>query len=113
MPSSWKGSVIQYAGRIQRLPPEKREVRIYDYVDRKVPVLDRRFRRRLAGYRSIGFAEADLPPGYGEADDDWTLGRLGATQRQGSVSLEGQGINCSHASRQTATGNGSTGRATR
>ena len=32
------------------------------------------FRRRLAGYRSIGYVEGELPPGY-EADDDWTLGR--------------------------------------
>jgi superfamily II DNA or RNA helicase len=74
MPISWKGTLIQYAGRIQRLHPGKREVRIYDYVDRSVPVLDRMFRRRLAGYRSIGYVEAELPPGY-EADDDWTLGR--------------------------------------
>ena len=38
MPISWKGTLIQYAGRIQRLHPgKKREVRIYDYVDRKVP----------------------------------------------------------------------------
>jgi superfamily II DNA or RNA helicase len=75
MPISWKGTVIQYAGRIQRLHPAKREVHIYDYVDRSVPVLDRMFRRRLAGYRSIGYVEAELPPGYGEADDDWTMGR--------------------------------------
>ena len=75
MPISWKGTVIQYAGRIQRLHPGKREVRIYDYVDRNVPVFDRMFRRRLAGYRSIGYVEAELPSGYGEADDDWTLGR--------------------------------------
>jgi superfamily II DNA or RNA helicase len=75
MPISWKGTVIQYAGRIQRLHPGKREVRIYDYVDRNVPMLDRMFRRRLAGYRSIGYVEGELPPGYGEADDDWTLGR--------------------------------------
>jgi superfamily II DNA or RNA helicase len=75
MPISWKGTVIQYAGRIQRLHPGKREVRIYDYVDRNVPVLDRMFRRRLAGYRSIGYVVGELPPGYGEADDDWILGR--------------------------------------
>ena len=74
MPISWKGTVIQYAGRIQRLQPGKREVRIYDYVDRNVPVLERMFRRRLAGYRSIGYVEGELPMGY-EADDDWTLGR--------------------------------------
>jgi hypothetical protein len=47
----------------------------YDYVDRNIPVLDRMFRRRLVGYRSIGYVEADLPPGYSEADDDWTIGR--------------------------------------
>ncbi len=75
MPISWKGTVVQYAGRIQRLHPRKREIRIYDYVDRNIPVLERMFRRRLAGYRSIGYVEADLPPGYGEADDDWTIGR--------------------------------------
>jgi superfamily II DNA or RNA helicase len=75
MPISWKGTVIQYAGRIQRLHPRKREIRIYDYVDRNIPVLDRMFRRRLVGYRSIGYVEADLPPGYTEADDDWTIGR--------------------------------------
>jgi superfamily II DNA or RNA helicase len=74
MPISWKGTLIQYAGRIQRLHPGKREVRIYDYVDRNVPMLDRMFRRRLAGYRSIGYIEGELPFGY-EADDDWTLGR--------------------------------------
>jgi superfamily II DNA or RNA helicase len=75
MPISWKGTVIQYAGRIQRLHPRKREIRIYDYVDRNIPVLDRMFRRRSVGYRSIGYVEADLPPGYTEADDDWTIGR--------------------------------------
>jgi hypothetical protein len=74
MPISWKGTVIQYAGRIQRLHSAKREVRIYDYVDRNVPVLEGMFRRCLAGYRSIGYVEGELPLGY-EADDDWTLGR--------------------------------------
>ena len=75
MPLSWKGTLIQYAGRIQRLHPAKREVRIYDYVDRAVPVLERMFRRRLVGYRSIGYVEAELPLGYGEVDDDFVLGR--------------------------------------
>jgi superfamily II DNA or RNA helicase len=75
MPISWKGTVIQYAGRIQRLHPGKREVRIYDYVDRNVPVLDRMFRRRLTGYRSLGYIEGELPAGYGDEDDEWVLGR--------------------------------------
>jgi hypothetical protein len=37
-------------------------------------MLERMFRRRLAGYRSIGYVEGELPLGY-EADDDWTVGR--------------------------------------
>src|SRR5262245_50579727 len=37
MPVSWKGTLVQYAGRLHRLHPGKTEVRIYDYVDRDVP----------------------------------------------------------------------------
>jgi superfamily II DNA or RNA helicase len=32
MPVAWKGTMVQYAGRLQRLHPSKAEVRIYDYV---------------------------------------------------------------------------------
>ena len=71
MPISWKGTVIQYAGRIQRLHPGKREVRIYDYVDRNVPMLERMFRRRLAGYHSIGYIEGELPLSRGDGDGSW------------------------------------------
>jgi hypothetical protein len=39
MPVSWKGTLVQYAGRLHRLHPGKREVRIVDYVDGQVPVL--------------------------------------------------------------------------
>ena len=56
MPVSWKGTVVQYAGRLQRLHPGKTEVRIYDYVDRDVPMLARMFEKRLRGYRAIGYA---------------------------------------------------------
>jgi len=30
-------------------------VRVYDYVDCKVPVLDRMFEKRKRGYKSIGY----------------------------------------------------------
>src|SRR2546425_264696 len=56
MPVSWKGTLVQYAGRLQRLHPGKTEVRIYDYVDRDVPMLARMFEKRLRGYRAIGYA---------------------------------------------------------
>jgi superfamily II DNA or RNA helicase len=38
MPVSWKGTLVQYAGRLHRLHPGKAEVRIYDYVDRDAPI---------------------------------------------------------------------------
>jgi len=55
LPISWKGTLAQYAGRLHRLHYSKREVRIYDYVDMKVPMLERMFKRRLSGYRSLGY----------------------------------------------------------
>lgn len=55
LPVSWKGTLIQYTGRLHRTHPGKREVRIYDYVDRDVPMLARMFQRRLRGYRAIGY----------------------------------------------------------
>jgi len=61
LPVSWKGTLVQYTGRLHRLHPDKTEVRIYDYVDADVPVLARMFSRRLRGYRAIGYStEADF-----------------------------------------------------
>ena len=57
LPVSWKGTLVQYAGRLQRQSPQKREVRIYDYVDRNVPVLARMFEKRIKGYRALDYRE--------------------------------------------------------
>ena len=59
MPVSWKGTLVQYAGRLHRLHPGKTEVRIYDYVDREVPLFLRMFDKRLRGYRAIGYARRE------------------------------------------------------
>lgn len=56
MPVSWRGILSQYAGRLHRLHDDKSEVRIYDYVDRGIPVLARMFERRLKGYEALGYA---------------------------------------------------------
>jgi len=66
MPVSWKGTLVQYTGRLHRLYPGKTEVRIYDYVDREVPMLLRMFEKRLRGYRAIGYARDSTPAEYGE-----------------------------------------------
>ncbi|MGD9548999.1 MAG: DEAD/DEAH box helicase family protein [Candidatus Krumholzibacteriia bacterium] len=56
LPVSWKGTLVQYAGRLHRQSHGKSEVRIYDYVDRYVPMLARMFDRRMKGYRAMGYA---------------------------------------------------------
>ncbi len=55
MPFSWKGTIVQYAGRLQREHPGKHEVRVYDYVDANVPKLLRMHKKRLRGFRDIGY----------------------------------------------------------
>ena len=70
MPVSWKGTLVQYAGRLHRLYPGKAEVRIYDYVDREVPMLARMFEKRLRGYRAIGCARGSAPLRREDADGD-------------------------------------------
>jgi superfamily II DNA or RNA helicase len=54
-PFSWKGTLIQYVGRLNRTSYGKAEVIVYDYVDDKVPVLRRMFDRRIKGYKALGF----------------------------------------------------------
>jgi hypothetical protein len=49
------------------------EVRIYDYVDREVPMLLRMFEKRLTTYRAIGYARGEAPLGFGEAPPDLTV----------------------------------------
>jgi superfamily II DNA or RNA helicase len=70
LPVSWKGTLIQYTGRLHRLHPGKTEVCIFDYVDRDVPVLLRMFEKRLRGYRAIGYARGEAPLGYAEPGDE-------------------------------------------
>jgi superfamily II DNA or RNA helicase len=59
LPVSWKGTLVQYAGRLHRMHAGKIEVRVYDYVDGAVPSLARMFAKRLRGYRAIGYARDD------------------------------------------------------
>ena len=70
LPVSWKGTLIQYTGRLHRLHPGKTEVRIYDYVDRAVPMLMKMFEKRLRGYRAIGYARDEAPLGLREVEDE-------------------------------------------
>ncbi|MCJ7771597.1 MAG: helicase, partial [Desulfobacterales bacterium] len=55
LPISWKGTIAQYAGRLHRFHYNKKDVRIYDYIDPNVPMLERMYKRRLRGYHAIGY----------------------------------------------------------
>jgi superfamily II DNA or RNA helicase len=70
MPISWKGTLIQYSGRLHRRHPAKTEVRIYDYVDLEVPMLLRMFEKRLPTYRAIG---GEAPLGFAEPTEERTI----------------------------------------
>jgi superfamily II DNA or RNA helicase len=55
MPISWRGTLQQYVGRLHRIHHGKKLVRVFDYVDARVPMLARMFEKRLRGYRAIGY----------------------------------------------------------
>lgn len=59
-PISWSGTLQQYAGRLHRSHANKEEVQIYDYVDLQVPMLMAMFRKRVKGYRKMGYKGAEL-----------------------------------------------------
>ena len=73
LPVSWKGTLVQYTGRLHRLRPGKTEVRIYDYVDTAVPMLARMFEKRLRGYRAIGYARKEAPLGIGPEERETSI----------------------------------------
>lgn len=55
MPISFEGNVEQYAGRLNRDYEGKKDVIIFDYIDRYVPILERMYLKRLRTYKRIGF----------------------------------------------------------
>lgn len=55
MPISWKGKLAQYVGRLHRICEGKKEVIVYDYVDVNVGMLENMFRKRVSGYRVLGY----------------------------------------------------------
>ena len=55
MPSSFKGKIVQYTGRLHRYHKDKQDIRIYDYVDENVSVLERMHQKRLKTYKMLGY----------------------------------------------------------
>ena len=55
MPVSFRGRIIQYAGRLHREFSDKSEVLIFDYLDYKLQLANSMYRKRSAGYREMGY----------------------------------------------------------
>jgi very-short-patch-repair endonuclease len=89
LPVSWRGTIAQYAGRLNRLSDGKREVRIYDYADLDAPMLARMFDRRCRSYEAIGYTvvlPASAVPGWPvdvvlPADPVWKRDYSGSVRR--------------------------------
>jgi superfamily II DNA or RNA helicase len=69
MPTSWRGTLQQCVGRLHRLHENKHVVRVYDYVDSCVPVLNRMYEKRLKAYKAVGYTVA-RPSGEQDAQAD-------------------------------------------
>jgi superfamily II DNA or RNA helicase len=57
-PLAFKGRVVQYVGRLLRTHAGKHHVEFHDYVDSRIPVLDRMHTKRHPAYTTLGF---DIP----------------------------------------------------
>lgn len=54
-PISFKGRVVQYAGRLHRESEGKDDVRIHDYLDASSPVMLKMYRKRRKEYEAMGY----------------------------------------------------------
>ena len=69
MPLSWKGRLVQYAGRLHWRHEAKGAAVIFDYLDENHGITNAMFRRRLAGYKELGYS-VEMPketPQHGSA----------------------------------------------
>lgn len=65
MPISWSGTLSQYVGRLHREYDGKTDVKIYDYIDINVQMLENMYKKRLHGYAALGYAPES------KADDEY------------------------------------------
>jgi len=56
-PVSFKGRLVQYAGRVLRAYPGKLTAEVHDYHDAQMPVLASALAKRAPGYVSLGFQD--------------------------------------------------------
>jgi len=57
MPFAWRGTLQQYLGRLARASPGKKDIRVIDVHDTGHPMLVSMWRKRMRGYRALGWRE--------------------------------------------------------
>ena len=87
MPISWRGTLQQYVGRLHRLHENKHVVRVYDYVDACVPVLNRMYEKRVRAYKEVGYTVA-RPSGEQEAQADLKFAAIEQIAVQAVIAFE-------------------------
>ncbi|HEU4388524.1 MAG TPA: DUF3883 domain-containing protein [Blastocatellia bacterium] len=87
MPISWRGTLQQYVGRLHRLHENKRVVRVYDYVDACVPVLNRMFQKRLNAYKAVGYRVVE-PHGESDSQGDLRFAEIEQIAVQAAIAFE-------------------------
>jgi superfamily II DNA or RNA helicase len=87
MPISWRGTLQQYVGRLHRLHESKYVVRVYDYVDACVPVLNRMYEKRLKAYKAVGYT-VTRPSGEQEAQADLRFAAIERIAVQAAIAFE-------------------------
>ncbi|MDB3935995.1 DEAD/DEAH box helicase [Granulosicoccus sp.] len=61
MPFAWRGTLQQYLGRLARASLGKRDIRVIDVHDTGNPMLESMWRKRMRGYRALGWREQTEP----------------------------------------------------
>jgi hypothetical protein len=77
----------QYAGRLHRLHANKHVVRVYDYVDACVPVLNRMYEKRLKAYKAVGYTVTRLS-GEQDPQADLRFGEIEHIAVQAAIAFE-------------------------
>ncbi len=85
MPISWRGTLQQYVGRLHRLHEKKQVVRVYDYIDASVPVLNRMYEKRLKAYKAVGYS---VRPGEDPAQADLRFAEIERIAVQAAIAFE-------------------------
>jgi superfamily II DNA or RNA helicase len=74
-PISFKGRLVQYAGRLHRPSEGKADVRIHDYLDASSPVMLKMYRKRHKAYETMGYTVKEIASGsagvQNELAQDW------------------------------------------